>query len=103
MREDKARVQQKLLRKEAMVIAAPFLTKEGQESMRSLKELFYKPQSYTRGDTHHTAFREGYKALIDFIDDNIGIAVRGLNDTGKTDRKPRVRRAGENKETPVQG
>lgn len=54
--------------------AAFFATNTGQKVLNELEERFIKPPSYSRDDTHHTAYLEGKKAairwLLNFADPN---------------------------------
>lgn len=39
----------------------------GEAIFLELHELFYQQQSFTRGDSHETAFKEGQRAVIAFL------------------------------------
>lgn len=40
---------------------------DGKNVFEELCNTFYDKSSYTRGDTHHTAYNEGAKEVIQFI------------------------------------
>lgn len=44
-----------------------FQSKSGEEVLLELTKLFYDRISYTPGDSHETAFREGQRQVITFI------------------------------------
>ncbi len=44
-----------------------FQSKAGEEVLLELTKLFYDRISYTPGDSHETAFREGQRQVITFI------------------------------------
>lgn len=37
------------------------------KGLKILNRLFAESLSYTQGDTHHTAFREGQRSVVDFL------------------------------------
>jgi len=40
---------------------------EGQKVFQELSSLFYDIESYDRGDSYHTAYNEGRRAVLGFI------------------------------------
>lgn len=40
---------------------------DGVNILEELMTLFYDRQSYTRGDTHETAFKEGARSVVKYI------------------------------------
>ena len=44
-----------------------FKTPPGEKVLLELTSLYYDRLSYTRGDTHETAFREGQRSVVEFI------------------------------------
>lgn len=42
-------------------------TKTGEHILTELSSLFYDRPSYTKGDTHETAFKEGQRNVVEFI------------------------------------
>jgi len=48
--------------------------KDGEAILAELSALFYDRPSYTKGDTHETAFKEGQKSVVAFLIRKCGLA-----------------------------
>ena len=52
---------------------------DGINILDEMSVLFYDRQSYTRGDTHETAFREGQRSVVKWLLNKSGVIEGGDN------------------------
>lgn len=53
--------------KEVLLVGQILSGKQNQKAINILENIFGSRLSYTRGDSHHTAFLEGQRSVIQFI------------------------------------
>lgn len=54
--------------------------KDGQAILNELATLFYDRQSYVKGDSHETAFKEGQRSVVAFLIRKCGMALEPQED-----------------------
>lgn len=54
--------------------------RDGQAVLDELARLYYDRASYTRGDTHETAFKEGQRSVVAYLIRKCGIVEEGHED-----------------------
>ena len=59
--------------------------KDGQAILDELSGLFYDRLSYTKGDTHETAFKEGQKSVVAFLIRKCGLSQEADENQESTD------------------
>lgn len=56
------------------------MDKDGQAILEELARLFYDRPSYTQGDTHETAYKEGQRSVVAFLIRKCGLVNEEANE-----------------------
>jgi hypothetical protein len=59
---------------QAKVIGQVLGSSAGSKALKTLQKTFATNLSYTQGDTHHTAYKEGQRSVIHFLENAIKYA-----------------------------
>jgi len=54
-------------KKNAEIIASIFESGNGPKAMEILVDMYFNKKSYTKGDTHETAYKEGQRDVVRYL------------------------------------